>query len=196
METVTDIIFLGSRITVDGDCIHDIRHVLLRRKAMTNLDSGLKVETSLCWQCPGYSQSYDFSSSHVWMWEVDHKEGWVPKNWCFQTVVLEKTRETPLNIKEINPEYSLEGLMRKLKLQYFGHLIQRADSLEKTLMLGKTEGRKRSGDRRWDGWMVSPTLWTRVWDREAWHATVHGIIKSWTQLHDWTITIRQLQFTT
>ena len=63
-------------------------------------------------------------------------------------MVLEKTRETPLNIKEINPEYSLEGLMRKLKLQYFGHLIQRADSLEKTLMLGKIEGRKRSGDRR------------------------------------------------
>ena len=123
-------------------------------------------------------------------WEVDHKEGWVPKNWCFQTVVLEKTLETPLNIKEINPEYSLEGLMRKLKLQYFGHLIQRADSLEKTLMLGKIEGRKRSGDKRWDGWMVSPTLWTRVWDREAWHATVHGIVKSWTQLHDWTITIR------
>ena len=98
-----------------------------------------------------YSQSYGFSSSHVWVWELEHKEGWVPKNWCFQTVVLEKTLESPLDskesnqstLKEINPEYSLEGLM--LKLQYFDHLMWRANSLEKTLMLGKTEGRRTRG---------------------------------------------------
>ena len=84
------------------------------------------------------------------MWELDQKEGWVPKNWFFQTVVLEKTLESPLDfrssnqsiLKEINPEYSLEGLMLKLKLQYFDHVMWRAESLEKTLMLGKTEGRK------------------------------------------------------
>ena len=93
------------------------------------------------------SQSYGFSSSHVWMWELDHKENWAPKNWCFWTVVLEKTPETLLDYKEIKPvypkgnesKYSLEGLMLKLKLQYFGHVKQRADSLEKTMMLGKIE---------------------------------------------------------
>ena len=99
-----------------------------------------------------YSQSYDLSGSHGWMWELDHKEGWVLKNWCFQTVVLEKTVESPLDrrsnqsiLKEINTEYSLEGLMPKLKLQYFGHLMRRANSLEKTLMLGKIETRRRRG---------------------------------------------------
>ena len=103
-----------------------------------------------------YSQSYGFSSSHVWMWELDHKEGWLLKNWFFWIVVLEKTLENRCTkrrsnqsiLKEINPEYSLEGLMLKLKLQYFGHLWQRADSLEKTLMLGKVEGRRRRGWRR------------------------------------------------
>ena len=102
------------------------------------------------------------------MWELDHKEGWAPKNWCFQTVVLKKTFENPLDskikpsiLKEINPEYSLERLMLKMKLQYFGHLMLRADSLEKTLMLGKIEGGRR---RRWGlgGWMASPTQWTWV----------------------------------
>ena len=117
-----------------------------------------------------YSHSYGFFSSHVWMWELDHKEGWAPKNWCFWTVVLEKTLESPWTarrsnqsaLKKINPEYSLEGLM--LKLQYFGHLMQRADSLEKTLMLGRIEGGGGEGDNRgWDGWMASPTQWTWVW---------------------------------
>ena len=97
-----------------------------------------------------YSQSYGFSS-HVWMWELDHKESWVPKNWCFWTVVLEKTLESPLDIKEINPEYSLEGLMLKLKLQYFGHQRRRAHSLEKTLILGKVEGGRRRGWQRMRG---------------------------------------------
>ena len=99
-------------------------------------------------KCP-YSQSYGFSSSHVWMWELDHKEGWVPKNWCLWMVVLGKTLESPLDgkeinqsiLKDINPNYSLEGLM--LKLPYFDHLMQRINSLEKTLMLGKIEGRRR-----------------------------------------------------
>ena len=98
------------------------------------------------------SQSYVFSSSNIWMRELDHKEGWVPKNWCFWGVVLEKTLESPLDckeiLKEISPGCSLEGLMLKLKLQYFGHLLQRADSLEKTLMLGKIEGRRRRGRQR------------------------------------------------
>ena len=100
------------------------------------------------------SQGYGFSSSHVWMWELDHKEGWVLKNWYFWTVVLEKTLESPLDckeiqsiLKEISPEYSLEGLMLKLKLQCFGHLMWRVDWLEKTVMLGGIGGRRRRGQQ-------------------------------------------------
>ena len=104
-----------------------------------------------------YSQSYGFSSSQVQMWELDHKESWVSKNRCFWTVLLEKTLETPCwrarrshqsVVKEINPEYSLERSMLALKLQYFGHLMWRANSLENTLMLGKIEGRRRRGQQR------------------------------------------------
>ena len=103
METVTDFIFLGSKITKGGDCSHEIkRRLLLGRKAMTNLDSVLKSRYPFA-DKGSYSQSYGFSSSHVWMWELDCKEGWVPKNWCFWTVVLEKTLESPLDSKEIKP---------------------------------------------------------------------------------------------
>ena len=117
------------------------------------------------------SQGYGFSSSHVWMWELDYKESWALKNWCFWTVILEKIFESPLDckeihqsiLKEISPEYSLEGLMLKLKLQYVGHLMQRTNTLEKTLMLGKIEGRRRWGRRGWDGWLASLTRWTWVW---------------------------------
>ena len=147
METVKDLIFLGSKITEDGDCSHEIRRcLLLGRKAMTNLDSNDRGPPS---------QSYGFSSSRVWMWELNYKESWVLKNWCFWTVVLEKTLESPWTarsnlsiLKEICLGYSLEGVMLKLKLQYFGHLMRRADSLEKTLMIGKIEGRRRRGWQR------------------------------------------------
>ena len=102
METVTNFIFLGSKITADGDCSHEIKiHLLLGRKAMANLDSILKSR-DITNKGP-YSQSCGFSSIHVWMWELDHKENWAPKNWCFWTVVLEKTLESPLDSKEIKP---------------------------------------------------------------------------------------------
>ena len=121
------------------------------------------------------------------MWELDRKEGWAPKNWYFRTVVLEKTLEGPLNSKEIkpvnpkrtNPEYSLEGLMLKLKLQHFGHLMWRADSLEKNLMLGKIEGRRRRGwQRTRDGWMAPLTRWTWVWasSRSWWWTGKPGVL--------------------
>ena len=104
VETATDFIFLGSKITADGGCSHEIkRSLLLGRKVMTNLDSILKSRV-LCQQGLS-SQGYVFSSSHVWMWELDHKEGWGTKNWCFLIVVLEKTLESPLDSKEIKPVY-------------------------------------------------------------------------------------------
>ena len=104
VETVADFIFGGSKITADGDCSHEIkRRLLFGRKVMTNLDSILKSRDITLPTKVHLSQSYGFSSSHVWMWELDHKESWVPKNWCFWTVVLEKTLESPLDCKEIQP---------------------------------------------------------------------------------------------
>ena len=150
VETVGDFIFWGSKITADGDCSHEIKtHLLLGKKVMTNLGSILKSRHYFANKGLS-SQGYGFSSSHVWMWKLDCKESWARTNWCFWTVVL-KTLESPLDCKKqsiskgISPECSLEALMLKLKLQYFGHLMWRADSLEKTLMLGKTEGERRRG---------------------------------------------------
>ena len=102
METVTDFIFRGSKITANGDCSHEIkRHLLLGRKVMTNLESILKSR-DITNKGPS-SQTYGFSSSHVWMWELDYKESWAPKKWCFWTVVLQKTLQSPLDCKEIQP---------------------------------------------------------------------------------------------
>ena len=116
------------------------------------------------------SQSYGLCSSHLWMWELDYKESWALKNWYFWIVVLGKTLESPLDCKEIQTvhpkrnqsEYSLEGLMLKLKLQYFGHLMWRTDSLEKTLMLGKIGGWRRRGQQRMRWLVASLTRWTWV----------------------------------
>ena len=122
------------------------------------------------------------------VWELAHKEGSSPKNWCFELwcwrtllrVPWTARRSNQSTLKEIHPKYSLEGLMLKLKLQYFGHLMQRTDSLEKTLMLGNTEGRRRRDNRGWDCWMESPTWWTWVWiNSQSWWSTGRpGVLRS------------------
>ena len=164
--------YLRVRVTCGFLWLHWLKGIgkKIHQSQMSNGINVFKKQTHHLTAKGLYSQSYGFSSSHVWVWHLGHKEGWVSKNWCFRTVVLNKTLQSPLDgkkpnesiLKEINPEYSLEGLMLKLKLQYFGHLMRRTDSLEKTLMLGKIEGKRRSRQQKMRQ-LVSPTQWTWIW---------------------------------
>ena len=201
METVTEFIFLGSKVTADGDCIHEIKiPLLLWGKAMINLDSKLKSRDITL---PTKVQLVKTMVFPVVMYGCESwtiKESWALKNWCFSIVVLEKTLRVPWTarrsnqsiIKEISAEYSLEGLMLKLKLQFFGHLMGRANSQERPWCWERW--RAGEGDNRvWDGWMASPTWWAwvgaqsgRRWrTRKPGNAVADGVVKCRTQLSYW-----------
>ena len=199
VETVSDFIFLGSKITADGDCSHEIkRHLLLGRKVMTNLDSILKSRDITLPTRSIWSRRW-FSSGHIWMWELDCEESWVPKNWCFWTVVLEKTLESPLNCKEINPVHPKGDL----SWMFIGRTEAKAETPilwplhAKSWLIGKDPdagrdwGQEEKGTKEDEmvGWhhdMSLSELQRFVMDREAWRAAIHGVTKSRTWLRDRT----------
>ena len=198
--------FGGSKITADVDHSHEIkRGLLFGEKVMTNLDSILKKQRHYCVNKGPYSQGYGFSSGHVRRWELDYKESWELKNWCFWTVVLEKTLESPLDCKEsqpvqskeISPGCSLEGLKLKLKFQSFGHLMRKPTHWKRLWERLKVGG---EGDNwGWDGWMASLTQWTGVWVNSGswWWTGRPGMLQSmrsqrvrqdWVTELNWKIT--------
>ena len=179
-------IFLGSKITAGGDCSHEIKRcLLLGRKAMTNLNSVLKSRDISLPTKVRIVKGMGLSSSHVWMWELDQKEGWASKNWCFWTVVLEKTLEKTASrsnqsiLKEISPEYSLEGLMLKLKLQLWPPDAKNW-LIWKDPDAGKDWRQEEKGTTGWDGWMASPTQRTWVWVNSSswWWTGMPGVLQS------------------
>ena len=208
VEAVSDFIFLGSKITADGDCSYEIKRcLLLGRKVMTNLDSILKSRDITLQRKVHLVKAFVFPVVMYGCesWTVKKAEHWkidAFELWCWRRLLRvpwTARRSKQSILKEISPGCSLEGLVLKLKIQYFGHLVRRADSFEKTLMPGKTEGRRRRADRGWDGWMASPTQWTWVWvnsGRWCWtrRPTVLQSMGSQRVRHDWVTELSWTEF--
>ena len=170
----------------DGDCNHEIkRRLLLGRKAMTNLGSILKSR-DICWQRSIKALVFPVVKYGCESWTIKKAECRridAFELWCWRRLLRTPWSERRSNqsiLKEVSPEYSLEGLMLKLKLQYFGHLMRRTDTSEKTLMLGKIEGSREGDDRGWDGWMASLTQWTQISasSRSWWWTGKPGMLQS------------------
>ena len=197
--------FLGSKITADGDCSHETRrNLLIGKKAMTKLESVWKSRAITFLTKVLKSQSYGFSSSHVWMWELDLKEGWAPKNWCFWIVVLEKTLESPLDrneTKTVHPKGNQPWIfIGKTDADTEAPILcphyVKSRFIGKDSDAGKDWGQEEKGITKdkivgWHHWLKgneSSKFWDIVKDREAWCATVHGFTKSQTWLRNWTTT--------
>ena len=167
------LLFFGFKVTADGDCSHEIkRHLLLGRKAMTNLDSILKSRDITLPKKGPSSQSYGFFISHVWMCELDHKESWTPKNWCFWTVVLRKTPESPLNckkIKRVNPKGNQSWIfigrtdIEAWSSNTLATWCEEVIHWKRPWCWERLKAGGEGDDRRWDGWVASPTQWTWIW---------------------------------
>ena len=212
METVTKFIFVVSKITADGDCKHEIKIcLLLGRNGMANLGSILKSRdiTLPAKVCLVKAMVFPVVMYGCESWTIkkaEHQRIDALELWCWRRLLRvpwTARRSNQSILKEISPEYSLEGLMLKLKLQYIGHMMWRADSFEKTLMLGKIEGGRRRGQQRMR-WLDDITnsmcmslskLRELVLDRKAWHAAVHGVAKSQTCLSDWTEQLKETKYT-
>ena len=172
LTLLSDFIFLGSKITADGDCSHEIkRHLLLGKESYDQPRQHIKKQRHyFANKCPS-GQCYGFSSGHVWIWELDCKESWVLKNWCFWTVVLEKTLESPLDCKEIQPVHRkgdqswvfTGGTDAEAETPILWPLGVKSGLFGKDPDAGRDWGRGEGDDRGWDGWMVLPTLWAWVW---------------------------------
>ena len=201
METVTDFIFLGSKITADGNYSHEMKRQVSWKKSYDQPRQHIKKQRHYFANKGPSDQCCGFSSSLAWMWELDYKESWAPKNWCFWTVVLEKTLGSPLDSKVIKPVHPkgnqswifIGRIDAEAEIQYFGHLMQELTHWKRPWCWERLKAGREGDDRGWDGWIASPTQWTWVWAISGswWWTGKPGMLQSMasqsqTWLSNWT----------